>query len=110
MDCCKLYLISYSYDDLDLAKNKFTTYTTSLIPPVLVTRYKKLRCIFTKLMKISETIEDDFVYSKSNHYTERLHEDCEHHYPKLHPRNPVLDLKYSYAYEPSTYSASSIEW
>nr|CAH8841784.1 unnamed protein product [Trichobilharzia regenti] len=108
IDNCKLYLISYSYDDINLKKDKFPTLDGPLVLRTLLIRYEKLCWTFIKLMTISETIDNDLVYTKSNHYTERLHEDCEHHYPKLRPRNPMLDPKYPYAREPSVYSVSSI--
>ncbi|KAF5394550.1 hypothetical protein PHET_11156 [Paragonimus heterotremus] len=100
---CNLELLVYSPNLSDVERSSPTRWLAPLVPRPLVVRYRTLTSTFATLMTISATVEGDLVYDKHTNYLERIHEDCEHHYPKLRPRNPLLDPQYPYPREPSPY-------
>ncbi|CAL8069050.1 unnamed protein product [Calicophoron daubneyi] len=104
IDHCRIELLSYSPLMCNIECSSPQPWLGPVIPRDLVMRYRKLLSTFAKLMTISATVESDLVYEKHTNYLERIHEECEHHYPKLRPRNPYLDPKYPYPREPTTYS------
>lgn len=101
---CKLELISVSPTAAGVDQTSPTRWQGALICLPFVVRLRKLACTFTTLMSLSATIPGDLVYEKHTNYLERIHEDCEHHYPKMRPRNPLLDPQFPYPREPSPYT------
>ncbi|CAH8524542.1 unnamed protein product [Dicrocoelium dendriticum] len=104
VDTCKLELISFDSSSAESERSSPTPWLGPLIPRCLLVRYRKLSPIFAKLMTISAAVEGDLVYKKYTNYIERIHEDCEHHYPKRRPRNPLLDPRFPYPREPTSYN------
>ncbi|TGZ62773.1 hypothetical protein CRM22_007245 [Opisthorchis felineus] len=101
---CNIELLAYSATHSDVDRTSPTRWLGPLIPRPLVVRYRKSMPTFVQLKTLSATVDGDLVYEKHTNYLERIHEDCEHHYPKLRPRNPLLDSKYPYPREPSPYT------
>ncbi|VDP75195.1 unnamed protein product [Echinostoma caproni] len=104
VDECKIELLSYFPGVSDMDRSSPTRWLGALIPRDVMVRYRKIMSTFTTLMTLSGTIEGDLVYKKHGNYLERAHEECEHHYPKLRPRNRPLDPKYPYPRQPSPYA------
>lgn len=101
---CKLQLLGFSGEaDPQLSVEDWLG---PLIPTDIVVRYRKRSWPFMRLMTLSAAVKNDIVYTHPTNYLQRIHEDCEHHYPKLRPRNPLLDPQYPYPREPSGPSSS----
>ncbi|KAA3681409.1 uncharacterized protein DEA37_0011902 [Paragonimus westermani] len=100
---CNLELLVYSPDMSGVERSSPTRWLAPLVPRPLIVRYHALVSTFATLITISATVEGDLMYDKQTNYLERIYEDCEHHRPKLRPRNPLLDPQYPYPREPSPY-------
>ncbi|TPP51553.1 hypothetical protein FGIG_06372 [Fasciola gigantica] len=104
IDECKIELLSYAPGVADMDRSSPTQWLEPLIPRDLLVRYRKIISTFLTLMTLTAALEGDVVYKHGTNYSEDIHEECEHHYPKLRPRNPPLDPQYPYPRQPSVFT------
>ncbi|KAA0189751.1 hypothetical protein FBUS_07489 [Fasciolopsis buskii] len=104
IDECKIELLSYAPGVVDMDRSPAKLWLEPLIPRDLLVRYRKIISTFLTLMTLTATIEGDLVYKHETNYSEEIHEECEHHYPKLRPRNKPLDPKYPYPRRPPVFA------
>ncbi|BHF57683.1 hypothetical protein SprV_0100062700 [Sparganum proliferum] len=97
LETCDLLLLSCEPDSPEVNKMNKDDLTLALTPRPIHVRYNPSDPLFATLMTLTQCIENEIIYKPTTNYFERVNEDCEHHYPKLRPRNPYLDPAFVYS-------------